>query len=571
VPPSIQALLAARIDGLEENERLVLEHASIEGQEFHEAALSALVPDELRPELPALLLALTRKRFVHTNAVHASFASGDVFRFRHLLIRDAAYDALPKAIRADLHSRFGAWLQARGADHVQEFDELLGYHYERAHRYRMELDLVDARTQELGRLAARHLLAAGERAVDRLDEVAAHKLLATAGEVTPEDDPIGVRALAELALECRIAGDDKGARDRAQLAQERAHSAGEEATAAYAELILRQVDMSLGRSTNAAFIERSEQLLGILHRHGDQRGVRRATVALVSGLRFAGQIRRAELLLTGPQAVWRASHADRVAFEADWLGVLLTWGPTPVPEATDRLARILETAPNPATEAFVNASLGWLRAYVGEFDESRRLFLRSEATWRDLGGQSPIRMENYALARSYTELLAGNLPEALYLIQAALDQSIQAARNPFASTAAGLMSHIQLRLGNLGEAERLANLASSLTPADYMDAQTRSLRTRARVLAARRQFDTALELAAAAEALIRPIDILQVRGETWADIAEVYLAAGNMDAAVSYLERARNEFAVKGITVEVARVERRLAEIPDSPTGGSQG
>ena len=63
----------------------------------------------------------------------------DGYRFRHLLIRDAAYEALPKATRAELHERFAAWLETRGAELVE--DEIVGYHLEQAFRYRGELGL----------------------------------------------------------------------------------------------------------------------------------------------------------------------------------------------------------------------------------------------------------------------------------------------------------------------------------------------------------------------------------------------------------------------------------------------
>ena len=66
------------------------------------------------------------------------FPGEDAFRFRHLLIRDAAYDALPKSTRAELHERFADWLEERGADLV-ELDEILGYHLEQAYGYRVEL------------------------------------------------------------------------------------------------------------------------------------------------------------------------------------------------------------------------------------------------------------------------------------------------------------------------------------------------------------------------------------------------------------------------------------------------
>jgi hypothetical protein len=122
VPPTIQALLAARLDQLDPAERAVLERGSVEGYVFHESAVQALGDGE---PLTPLLAALVRKQLIRPDS--PQFGGGDAYRFRHLLISDAAYDALTKAVRADLHGRFADWLEERAADLV-ELDEILGVH-----------------------------------------------------------------------------------------------------------------------------------------------------------------------------------------------------------------------------------------------------------------------------------------------------------------------------------------------------------------------------------------------------------------------------------------------------------
>ncbi|HJQ73295.1 MAG TPA: AAA family ATPase, partial [Gaiellaceae bacterium] len=149
VPGTIQALLAARIDQLEPAERGVLERGSIEGRVFHRGAVQALAPDELQME--TRLNGLVRKELVRPDK--AQLPGEDAYRFRHLLIRDAAYEALPKATRAELHERFATWLEEHGADLV-ELDEIVGYHLEQAARYRGELgqpadELAEAAAQRL--------------------------------------------------------------------------------------------------------------------------------------------------------------------------------------------------------------------------------------------------------------------------------------------------------------------------------------------------------------------------------------------------------------------------------------
>src|SRR6266545_2237887 len=148
-------LLAARLDQLEEAERRVLERGAVEGEIFHRDAVQALAPDET--QVTPRLAALVRKELIRPDTSH--LAGEDGFRFRHLLIGDAAYDALPKAVRAELHERFAAWLEQRGAELV-ELDEILGHHLEQAARYKSELGQPDA---ELAERAGDRLAAAGRR------------------------------------------------------------------------------------------------------------------------------------------------------------------------------------------------------------------------------------------------------------------------------------------------------------------------------------------------------------------------------------------------------------------------
>src|SRR3989475_12928125 len=144
-------------------------------------------------------MALVRKELVRPD--RTQLPGDDAFRFRHLLIRDAAYDGLPKATRAELHERFAAWLEEHGADLV-ELDEILGYHLEQAVRYRVELGAPD---DKLSGRAAERLGSAGRRAFDRNDMPAAANLLERATTVLPKEDsrrlsrlPSLGRALIEL-------------------------------------------------------------------------------------------------------------------------------------------------------------------------------------------------------------------------------------------------------------------------------------------------------------------------------------------------------------------------------------
>src|SRR5205823_13842264 len=134
VPPTLQALLAARLDQLEAAERSVLERGAVEGEVFHRGAVQALGPGETK--VTSRLAALVRRELIRPD--RPELAGEDAFRFQHLLFRDAAYDALPKTTRADLHERFATWLDEHAAKSIA-LDEIVGHHLERSYRYRTEL------------------------------------------------------------------------------------------------------------------------------------------------------------------------------------------------------------------------------------------------------------------------------------------------------------------------------------------------------------------------------------------------------------------------------------------------
>jgi hypothetical protein len=224
IPPTIQALLAARLDQLRPEERTVLECGSVEGQSFHHGTVQIMAPRER--DLSGRLMTLVQKDLLRPD--QALFAGEDAFRFRHLLIRDAAYEALAKADRAELHERFARWLEERGRGPV-DLGEIAGYHLEQAFRYRCELGPADEKARRLSADAARHLDAAGRRAMDRGDTVAAVKFLERAEALLPPQEmnltlqQSLIRGLAEsgrlddaisravrIASECSAAGDRIG-------------------------------------------------------------------------------------------------------------------------------------------------------------------------------------------------------------------------------------------------------------------------------------------------------------------------------------------------------------------------
>ena len=199
LPPTIHALLAARMDRLEPAERAAAEAGAVIGRSFGAAALVELVDDVGREALDADLDTLIRKQLIEADG--GRMAGEPTFSFSHVLVRDVAYDGILKARRADLHVRYANWVERVAGDRAGEYDEVLGYHLERAYRYRFELGTPDERERALGARAARRLGSSGGRALARGDTQAAVGLLERAVVLLDADDP----ARRELTIKLSIA------------------------------------------------------------------------------------------------------------------------------------------------------------------------------------------------------------------------------------------------------------------------------------------------------------------------------------------------------------------------------
>ena len=234
VPPTIQALLAARLDRLSDAERIVIERAAVVGTRFWRSAVTELVPAELRGTIPSLLPLLVRKELVRPDP--SAVAGEDGYRFRHVLIRDAAFRAIAKELRADLHERFATLIETTASLRLIEIEEILGYHLEQAFQYRVELAGVGDDAAELAARAAKHLAAAGGRALARGDVSAAANLLTRTAALVPPDAPERIELLPALGGALVLAGDLPQAEDVLTEAIEAGVAAGDRRVELHARL-----------------------------------------------------------------------------------------------------------------------------------------------------------------------------------------------------------------------------------------------------------------------------------------------------------------------------------------------
>ena len=483
VPPTIQALLAARLDGLPSDERAVIERGSVEGKIFHRGAVAELAPVGLRATVPEHLRALSRKELLRPD--RSDFAGDEAFRFRHLLIRDAAYSAMPKEARADLHERFAAWLERVSAEHVAEYEEILGYHLERAYTYRRELGPMDDRAEKLGEAAGGYLGSSGYRALERGDIAAGTKLLRAAVEVTPTGSPGRDLALAHYIEALSFTGEVRAASDLAADESKRALEAGHELGAAQIEMAGMFPMTTLGQLTIVDIIARSEELLRIFQREGDEWGMRLATLEIGRHRFFAGRAR--EAAETFENGIRR--FPESAPHFIGWLLSTHYWGSTPVEEAFVTV-RKFDTVESRILQALLLRAHGGLNRLLGEFDKGREALQRSKQIEQELGNQPRVdSLLGHFLGPLESD--AGNYATAEgYLLQA-FENMIARDDTGFSTTVAGHLAHLYIRWERWSDAQIYAQKCLVIAQPDDVEANASGSSAMGRVAAHGGDFETA--------------------------------------------------------------------------------
>jgi predicted ATPase/class 3 adenylate cyclase len=556
VPPTIQALLAARLDQLTARERAVIERGAVEGKVFHRSAVVELAPTALRDAVPTSLRSLARKELVNPDK---SEPSGDeTYRFRHLLIRDAAYAAVPKEARADLHARFAAWLERAAGEHMAEYDEIIAYHLEQAYRYRVDLGPADDEARRLARAAAEHLIAAGRRALERGDARAAEKQLTGALELLPEHSHERHMVVAELGDALAILGEWQRASELLRPALAAAETDGDDLGRALIELSLMQTRAVLNEVTIDEAMAGYQALLEVLRQHGDDKGVQRAEFQIALQHFYAGRAKAAIDLLMQSLADFAPGQASHEVLEA--LAMPLYWGPVAVQEVRAMAGTLMDPHLGRAIEAIQLRLLGGISGLTGDFDSARSLLEQSVAAELELGRQHLA----YSTAGQWLtplEALAGNYERAEQLMLDAYARMTIAGDLTFASTNAGHMAHVYVEMGRFDEAERYARIALDTSPADDVESQSLGQSARGLVLAARGEHATAEAAARKAAAIMATTDYLVNRANRLVNLADVLSAAGKQVEAAPVLRRALADYTAKGATFLVDRTRQRLARL----------
>ncbi|MEO8246385.1 MAG: adenylate/guanylate cyclase domain-containing protein [Chloroflexota bacterium] len=555
VPPTVAALVAARLDRLEASERDLVGRASVVGKVFHRSAVAELSPPGRREDLAARLMTLVRKELVRPAA--SSEVGDEAFRFRHILVRDAAYGSLPKEQRADLHARFADWLERTAGDRLQEYEEVIAYHLEQAHVARSELGLMDDVTRGIGTRAADHLEASGDRALHRRDLTAAVSLFGRAAKLTDDD-----RRRAELYLSIGVAMGELGhVEDALRLfedARDTAQIAGAELLAMEARLEELSVEQFIDPSVDdTELVAVAEDLKRRAAEAGDIRAQIAGHVArggaYLTVCRWQDQLRELEAaaaLLVTDGSTWHGGDIGMQVLNS------LRYGPTPVSAA---IARIEEAARDSGISVPQQAIGAPLYAMVGRFDDARRMYRDGMAYMAERGVL--VRLGGLSLSSGIVELIAGDPEAAERNYAVGIDVLRGIGETGVLSTVAAMCGIAQLRQGKLEAAMESVALAQLTGSAHDIATQATWRMVAAMAAAQRGELKRATALAAEALALLEPTDFLELRGLGHEARAHVRNASGERDAAAEDLRHAIAEYDAKEDIADATRVRAELGAL----------
>lgn len=551
VPPTLDALLNARLDARPPHERRILECAAVEGQVFHEGALLALVGADEASTVASSLERLLEDALIRP--ARSNFENETAFQFHHLLVRDAAYRGTGKRRRADLHLRFAAWLDGKLRQRVAESAEIVGYHLEQVCRLRGELGPLDGETVEVGARAALLLSGAARRSLARGDAVAALGLFVRAAALA-RPGPARIEIELGRGSAASEVGEFALAEELLSAVERDATAAGLETTAARARLELAMLDQSLRpRAGGSRLKPVAEAALVTFTDCADEHGRAYALTVLARERWVALRCAEAEQLLEEALVHAEAARDDRLtASILNALSRAVLVGPTPADTAAQRCEQLLARARliGPATEAAVATKLGVLEAMLGRAEHARALVESSIAVLQETALPVPVAgAEQYA---GMAELVLGDAARAERHFRSAFETLDRLGERSVASSTAALLSRSLVDLSRHDEAERLVSLALEWS-GEGVVGQAYARSALALVLVARGEPEAARLTASTAVELSAATDFSNLRGDTLLDLSVVLRACGDEPAAERKAADARACYLAKGNRVAAAR------------------
>ena len=546
IPPSIQAVLAARLARLADEERALLECASVVGLEFSLRGVADLLSGPEGENVSEILRRLVRKELVRPAGPEIR---AERFRFRHILIRDAVYDSVLKSRRAELHERFARSLD-RGFEGVIEVEEIIGYHLERAYELRKELDPEDEGLEQLATEAGEWLVTAGGSHLDRSDIMAGIDLLSRGVKLLPDEGSLKGGALAELAYAFRLTGQWDLARQHIGDGLAVAKRQGDEPLDAYlcvSELQLRlhtQSDFTVEEFARVASLS-----LESLQDRGPSLYAAHVRGALAWPYALQGQSQRAEELIDAIDPQY-ARLEVRKLLPSLWLH-----GPLPVTRAVEKCEALLAEQPAPRTVASCYRSLAQLRAMTARFGEARLLVERDRLMLEELG--LPVFAAATSWVNGAVELLAGEPGIAEKVLRAGLERLLRLENSLYSAAVAALLARALYEQEKPDEALSMIHFAGQ-GPHHDVAVRVGWRGIRAKLLAREGRIVEAARLVQEAVRIARTTDSPDLCGDALADEGDVRLLINDPAAAFEAFESAEVLYREKGNFVSAERTRLRL-------------
>jgi class 3 adenylate cyclase len=556
VPPTIQALLAARLDRLSDPERRTIERASVVGKEFGQRDVSELTPADGRAAVAGQLMLLVRKELIRPDRRRDDGAES--FRFRHLLIRDAAYDCLPKAERAELHERFADWLDASAGERLAERDEIVGYHLAQARSYRLALGPDDARTKALALRAGHRLLAAGVRAGERDDYEPAKRLLSEAETLLAEDAQALFEALMAhvgVLTDSDFVGAVAIARRAEAVGTEISEAAGLRArlwvgaTTAFSDPTFSFTEFRPQIESAVETFRATNDIVGLLD------AVEVLSIADLNAAHWKDAARWARV---GVEVAAEHGLEARRGNFAGWLSNALVWGDADAREGLSILEELLARETRRSARAALMSGMELLHGLLGDRAAAESADAEANAVRAELG------MRRWWFRWAFTLYALDDLPAALEAARAEAASLAAVGETGTRSTIVALQGWILALSGENEYALRAAEESRRLGAAD--DAVTQILWRIAAGLAQGQvgNLEEADTLTAAALDAAAKTDSLSA-ADAWEARAYVLALLGRRDEMVEAAARARELHVAKGAVNFIRRVDRFLAAQGYSP------
>jgi class 3 adenylate cyclase/tetratricopeptide (TPR) repeat protein len=560
VPPTIAGLLQSRLDRLAPEEQRVIERASVEGRVFHWGSVTDLSSDLAPGDVGRHLMALRRRDLIGPE--QALFGGSEAFRFRHALIRDAAYERIPKRARSELHEGHASWLERTAGERLPEFEEVLAYHLEQAALLRSELGPLDEHGRELAAEAATRLASGGRRATARGDLLAASKLLDRAVALMDPEDPVRVDLLVRLGTASLHAGEMERARsalDEGVDASSRQGDRGLEIRARLARLAaLTQIEPE---GVTEVLKREAEAAIPVLEELGDDEGLARAWSSLCEvGMMWC---HAADVEIASERAAFHAERAgDRaaLAYTAFWRFAAPMFGMTRPEAGMRRCEEIRAWLPDDRfVEGIAEVIRGGCESQLGLFGEARESMQRGEEIFVDLG--SKLWLGSMSTNAAWPEILAGDLEAAERILRRGMEILESIGESGFRSTQAVSLAEVLYEQGRFAEAAEMIGVSEDIGASDDLVNQVLGHGIRAKLLAREEKIEPAVAMAEEAVAMTHGTDFWDILNGAFANLGEVYRWAGRREDAIEAFGQALDVCERKGAVAAAERIRQKLATI----------